>query len=98
MTVMGALLRGGLLTIPGSTPSGGQTTPLDSERRLPGGGLPVDSPERGVVAPSGAQSDLVDGGVERSFCPYKGEAEIVVRIAAARANVPFIARSFVTQT
>lgn len=97
MTGMGALLGGGLLTIPGSTPFGGQITPLDSESRLPSLGLPVDSPERGFVAPSGAQSGLVDRSVERSFCPYKDEIEIAVRITAARAKVPFIARSFVTQ-
>jgi hypothetical protein len=96
MTGMGALLGGGLLTIPGSTPFGGQITPLNSESRLPSGGLPVVSPERGVAWPSGAQSGLVDGGFERSFCPYKGEVEIAVRIAA-RAKIPFIARSFVTQ-
>ena len=98
MTGMGALLRGGLLTIPRSTPSGGQITPFDSESRSPSGGLGADSPERGLVAPSGAQSDPVSGGEERSFCPYKGEAEIAVRIVAASADVPFIARSFVTQT
>ena len=97
MTGMGALPGGGLLTIPGSTPCGGQITPLDSESRSPSGGLPLVSPERGGDAPSGGQSRRVAGGVERSFRPYKGEIEIAVRIAAARAKVPFIARSFVAQ-
>jgi len=80
--------------MPGSTPFGGQITPLDSERHSLSGARPVVSPERGGGATSGGQSRWVDGGVDRSFCPYKGEIEIAVRIAAARAKVPFIARSF----
>jgi hypothetical protein len=95
MIGMGAFVGGGFSTIPGSTPFGGQITPLDSESRSPNGALPVVSPERGVVAPSGTQSGLVNGEVERSFCPYKGEVEIAVRMATARAKILFIARSFV---
>jgi len=83
--------------MPGSTPFGGQITPLDSESRLLSGARPVVPPERGGGAISGGQSRWVDGEVDRSFFPYKGEVEIAVRIAAARAKVPFIARSFVTQ-
>jgi hypothetical protein len=69
MTGMGALVGGGLLTIPGSTSFGGQITPLDSESLLPSRGLSAGSSERGGVTPPGAQSGLVDGRVERPFCP-----------------------------
>lgn len=63
MTGIGALLDGGLLTIPGSTPVGGQITPLDSESRSLNGGLPVVSPDRGAGATSGGQPRWVPGAV-----------------------------------
>jgi hypothetical protein len=81
---MSASPGGGLFTIPGSRPFGGQITPLDSDSRSPSCALPVVSPERGV--PSGGQSRLGDGRIGPSFCPYEGGAEIVARIAAAIAT------------
>src|SRR5260370_23690206 len=62
MTGMGALPGGGFSIIPGSTPFGGQITPLDSESRSLSGARSVVSPERGGGATSGGQSRWVDGG------------------------------------
>ncbi len=85
MTGMFGLLDGGPLTIPGSTPFGGQITPLDSERRSLSGGPPVLPSARGGDAPFGGQSGLVAGAVRVSPCPYKGEVEIedIIAIHAA---------------
>src|SRR5215467_7849108 len=85
MTGIGALVDGGFSMIPGSTPFGGQITPLDSESRSPNGARPVVSPEFGGAAPFGGQSGLVDGLFGGSFWPYKDEVEIAPRIAAATA-------------
>jgi hypothetical protein len=84
MTGIGALVGGGFSTIPGSTPFGGQITPLDSESRSLNGARPVVSPEFGGAAPFGGQSGLVDGAAGVS-CPYNGEVEIAVRIATPAA-------------
>src|SRR5258707_12829753 len=62
MTGMGTLPGGGFSIIPGSTPFGGQITPLDSESRSLSGARSVVSPERGGGATSGGQSRSVDGG------------------------------------
>jgi hypothetical protein len=87
MMGMGALLWGGFSTIPGSTPFGGQITPLDSASRSLSGALPVVSPERGGGdAPSGGQSGLVDGAVGVWLCPYKDEVEDAATMAAATAT------------
>ena len=83
MTGMGALLGGGFSIIPGSTPFGGQITPLDSESRSLSGARPVVSPERGGGATSGGQSRSVDGGV--GPWAHTDEVEIAARIAAATA-------------
>jgi hypothetical protein len=85
MTGMGALPAGGFSIIPGSTPFGGQITPLDSESRSLSGARSVVSPERGGGATSGGQSRWIDGGVGPSFWAYSGEVEIAARIAAATA-------------
>lgn len=85
MTGIGALVGGGLLTIPGSTPFGGQITPLDSESRSPSGGLGVASPERGGGVASDRQSGWVDGTVGAAFCAYRGEIDIAARIVEAIA-------------
>jgi hypothetical protein len=82
MTGMGALVGGGFSTIPGSTPLGGQITPLDSESRSLSGARPVVSPERGG-ATSGGQSRWVDGGA--GSWAYEGEVEIAARIPVATA-------------
>jgi hypothetical protein len=83
MTGMGALPGGGFSTIPGSTPFGGQITPLDSESLSLSGARPVVSPGRGGRTTSGGQSRCVDGMV--GPWAYKGEVEIAARIAAATA-------------
>jgi hypothetical protein len=83
MTGMGALLGGGFSTIPGSTPFGGQITPLDSESLSLSGARPAVSPGRGGCTTSGGQSRCVDGMV--GPWAYKGEVEIAARIAAATA-------------
>src|SRR5258706_972272 len=83
MTGMGALPGGGFSIIPGSTPFGGQITPLDSESRSLSGARSVVSPERGGGATSGGQSRSVDGGV--GPWAHTGEVEIAARIAAATA-------------
>lgn len=85
MTGIGALVDGGLLTIPGSTPFGGQITPFDSESRSPSGGLGVASPARGGGVASDRQSGWVDGAVGGSFWAYRGEIEIAARIVEAIA-------------
>jgi len=81
MTGMGALPGGGFSIIPGSTPFGGQITPLDSESRSLSGARSVVSPERGGGATSGGQSRWVDGGV--GPWAYRGEVEIAAKIAPA---------------
>jgi hypothetical protein len=83
MTGMGTLPGGGFSIIPGSTPFGGQITPLDSESRSLSGARPAVSPERGGGATSGGHSRRVDGGV--GPWAYKGEVEIPARIAVATA-------------
>ncbi len=89
MTGMFGLLDGGLLTIPGSTPFGGQITPLDSERRSLSGGPPVLPSDRGGDAPFGGQSGLVAGAVRVSPCPYKGEVEIEIEDSIAMHAAAF---------
>src|SRR5258708_20928543 len=81
MTGIDALPGGGFSIIPGSTPFGGQITPLDSESRSLSGARSVVSPERGGGATSGGQSRSVDGGV--GPWAHTGEVEISARIAAA---------------
>src|SRR5260370_30545782 len=81
MAGMGALPGGGFSIIPGSTPFGGQITPLDSESRSLSGARSVVSPERGGGATSPGQSRWVDGGV--GPCAHAGEVEIAARIADA---------------
>src|SRR5260370_26500472 len=83
MAGMGALPGGGFSIIPGSTPFGGQITPLDSESRSLSGARSVVSPERGGGATSGGQSRWVDGGV--GPWGHTGEVEIAARVAAATA-------------
>jgi len=83
MTGMGTLPGGGFSIIPGSTPFGGQITPLDSESRSLSGARSVVSPERGGGATSGGQSRSVDGGV--GPWAHTGEVEIAARITAATA-------------
>jgi len=80
---MGTLPGGGFSIIPGSTPFGGQITPLDSESRSLSGARSVVSPERGGGATSGGQSRSVDGGV--GPWAHTGEVEIAARITAATA-------------
>src|SRR5258708_30910569 len=83
MTGIDALPGGGFSIIPGSTPFGGQITPLDSESRSLSGARSVVSPERGGGATSGGQSRWVDGG--GGAWAYKGEGENSAKIAAATA-------------
>jgi hypothetical protein len=83
MTGMGALPGGGFSIIPGSTPFGGQITPLDSESLSLSGARSVVSPERGRCITSGGHSRWVDGGV--GPWAYNGEVEDATRIAAATA-------------
>src|SRR5258707_13481584 len=84
MTGMGTLPGGGFSIIPGSTPFGGQITPLDSESRSLNGARSVGSPERGGGATSGGQSRSVDGGV--GPWAHTGEGEIGARVTAATAG------------
>src|SRR5258708_30925313 len=81
MTGIDALPGGGFSIIPGSTPFGGQITPLDSESRSLSGARSVVSPERGGGATSGGQSRWVDGG--GGPWAYRGGVEIAARSAPA---------------
>jgi hypothetical protein len=83
MTGIGALPDGRFSIMPGSTPFGGQITPLDSESTSLSGARPVVSPERGNGATSGGRSRCVDHGA--GPWAYRGEAKIAARIAAATA-------------
>jgi hypothetical protein len=83
MTGMGVWPGGAFSIIPGSTPLGGQITPLDSESRSLSGTRSVVPPGRGGCTTSGGQSRWVDGGV--GPWAYKGEVEIAASIAVATA-------------
>jgi hypothetical protein len=71
--------------MPGSTPFGGQITPLDCESLSLSGARPVVSPGCGGCTTSGGQSRCVDGFV--GLWAYKGEVEIAARIAADTAAI-----------